>query len=261
MISKRLQPLFVSAALSSVLFSLATGFAGGRSAFAQSSLPPGTTSGPPVPTISTGTPPFSDTLLQEATSPLFGTNGTNIISGSVTSAAFQNTSGFLDFFYQFTFDNNTNINVNTISLSSFANVPGVLVGQTSEDVDGGGLPAQNLGGTVQNSFTSATSTGSYSSANRPSVDGDSINATLLTGVTKNQTTFTMVIRTQATGFSLAGSASVQGGGISAFTVSQGAIAPLPVASATAPEPSPLALLALGMAVPLAGAIRYKHRRV
>jgi hypothetical protein len=221
----------------------------GNPAFAQTTpLPPGTTFPiNPVPTIVTGTPPFGDTLLQEVSSPVFGTNGTNIISGSVRSAAFRNGSGFLDFFYQFAFDGSTNIIVDAISLSSFANVPGVSVGQTAEDVDGaGGLPAQNMGNAIQNNFTLASGTGSFSSASRPNVNGDSINAQFETGVTGGQTSFTFIVRTEATGFSLAGSASVQGGGISAFTVSQGAIAPLPASGVAAPEPSALALVGVSV---------------
>ncbi len=61
-------------------------------------------------------------------------------------------------------------------------------------------------------------------------------------MTGNESTYTFLVRTQATGYTLGGSASVQGGGISAFNPSQGALIPI---STAAPEPGTLALLALG----------------
>ncbi len=238
-----------------VLVGIALGFIAsftvGTPAFAQTPLPPGTSSGIPVPTIVTGTPPFGDTLLQEVQSPIFGTNGTNTISGTVTSAAFLNVSGFLDFAYQFAFDSSTTTFVNAISISSFTNVV-VAVGQTDEDVDGpGGLPAQRLGGTIQNNFTLPSASGDFSSANRPNINGDDINATMRFGVTANQRTFAFVVRTEATEFTLAGSASAQGGGISGFTAAQGII------TAIAPEPTALSLMVLGMAAWVAGGMRRK----
>lgn len=250
-----------SRVLQRFILPLALGMVGGSSAFAQSPLPAGTTSGIPIPIVVAGAPPFGGTLLQSVVSPLFGTNSVNTISGTVTSAAFRNTSGFLDFVYQFSFDSATNINVNAISLSSFTDVPGVAIAQTSEDVDGTGLPAEDLGGTSQDNFTTASPNGSYSSASRANASGDGINATMLTGVTGGQTAFTLIVRTEVTGFSLAGSASVQGGGISAFTASQGAIAPVGIGGATAPEPSALTLLSLGIVVGtgMGGAMRKRMK--
>lgn len=260
MTHNRLLSLAVSAAMGSVVF----GLAGGQHAFAQvptptpAPLPPGTTTGPPVPIVVTGTPPFGGTLIQEIRSPLLGDNGTNFISGFATSAVFRASDGFLDFYYQFAFDNTTNVVVDTISLSSFTSVPGLAVAQTGEDVDGpGGLPAENQGNAIQNNFTLATVTGSYSSADRPNVNGNGINANLTTGVTRNETSFTFIVRTQARNFSTAGSVSVQGGGISAFTAAQGALSPL---ADPAPEPGALALLGLGLIAPAGGAIRRHLRR-
>jgi len=210
---------------------------------AQTSLPPGTTSGPPVPIIVTGTPPFGDTFLQELSAPLFANSTTNTISGVVVSAVYRNGGGTLDFFYQFQFDGATNVEVDNTSMQSFTGVTGVAVAQTSEDIDGaGGL------------FKAGTSTGSFSSANRPNLNGNGINTTLLTGVTGNQNSFTFVVRTSALTFTDTGSVSVQGGGISSFTSGQATLAPLPV---TAPEPGTLALLAAPLA---AGGVLLSARR-
>lgn len=253
--------LVASTATMSLVLGLAVGLAGGKQALAQvTALPPGTTTGIPVPVVATGTPPFGGILLQEVQSTLFGTNGPNTISGTVTSSVFRNGGGTLDFFYQFAFDGNTNIVVNQISISSFAGVTGVGVGQTGEDIDGpGGLAAQDLGGTLQNFYTLASPTGDFLLASRPSLDGDSISAGLRTGVSGNQTTFTFIVRTDVTDYTLAGSASVQGGGISAFNVSQGTIAPVTGSSTAAPEPGTLSLLALGMTiVPVVCAIRRRR---
>jgi hypothetical protein len=256
----RFRSLAASAAIGGVVLGIAVGAPQGNRAFAQVALPPGTTSGIPVPIISPGAPPFGGTLLLEVIAPLNGTNNTNTISGTVTSAVFRSTEGFLDFAYQFTFDNDTNIVVDAVSISSFSNVNTLAIAQTGDDVDGaGGLPAQELGGATQNNFTAATATGSFSSASRPNVNGDGINATLLTGVTRNETTFTLLVRTQATNFSRAGSASVQGGGISAFTASQGALTALAL-PANAPEPSALALLGMGLAAPVTLALARRRRR-
>ncbi len=259
MIHNLFRPAVVSATGKVLFLGLAVGLLSGGRASAQTPLPPGTAVSVPVPTIVTGTPPFGDTLLRELQSPVFGTNGPNTISGTVTSAAFRNGSGTLDFLYQFAFDALTNINVNTVSITSFQNVGFVAVAQTSEDVDGpGGLPAQDLGGANQNLFTLSSASGSFVNANRPNANGDSINASLSSGVNANQTTFTFVVRTDATEFSLAGSASVQGGGISAFTAAQGAIAPVGIIPA--PEPTALSLLALGV-VACAVPFRAVRRRV
>lgn len=211
-------------------------------AHAQVGLPPGTTTGISFPIISTGTPPFGDTLIQELSSPIFGTNTLNVISGMVASAVFQSPDGFLDFAYQFRFDSATNVVLDAISLSSFKNISGLLVAQTDEDIDGTGLPASAAGGAIQNFFSTATPTGSFSSASRANVNGDAINATFLTGITGKEWSYTFLVRTLATGYSIGGSASVQGGGISAFTPAQGALIPL---AASAPEPATLALIALG----------------
>lgn len=200
-------------------------------AFAQAPLPPGTTSDVPVPILATGVPPFGGALLQSVQTVLFGSNGPNTIAGNVTSAVYRTPTGFLDFAYQFTFDPTTNIVIDTISLSSFTRVPGLAVGQTSEDIDGpGGL------------FLPATATGAFAAANRPNVNGNGINTNLLTGVTRDESTFVFLVRTRTRQFTQAGSASVQGGGISAFTLSPGAFVPV---AAAAPEPGSLWLLALG----------------
>ncbi|MBB6050797.1 PEP-CTERM sorting domain-containing protein [Armatimonas rosea] len=222
---------------------LVLGLSSARRAQAQVALPPGTTTGIPVPIISAGAPPFGGSLIQELSSPIFGTNIVNTISGTVTSAVFRSPAGFLDFAYQFRFDPTTNVALDAISLSSFKNIAGLLIAQTSDDIDGAaGLPAEAAGGALQDFFAPATATGSYSSASRSNVNGDGINATFLTGVTGGETSYTFLVRTQATGFSIGGSASVQGGGISAFTPAQGALVPL---AASAPEPGTLALIALG----------------
>ncbi len=105
----------------------------GGNAYAQSPLPPGTTSGIPVPIISAGSPIFGGTLLEEATAPLFGTNILNTISGTVSSAVFRSPSGFLDFAYQFSFLPSTNVVLDSISLSSFTNVTGVAVAHSRLD--------------------------------------------------------------------------------------------------------------------------------
>lgn len=257
--SKHFTPGVISAATGSILMGLALVFAAGKPAFAQTPLPPGTTSGVPVPTIATGTPPFGGTLLQELQSPIFGSNVTNTISGTLTSAAFRNPSGFLDFLYQFSFNSSTNVIIDAVSIASFAGIPGVAVAQTTEDVDGpGGLPAENLGNANQNNFIASSATNSFDTATRPNFSGSTINAPLLTGVTGGDTTFTFIVRTEATGFSLAGSASVQGGGISAFTVAQGAIAPVPGILSVAPEPTALSLLALGLVASVTGVVRRRR---
>ena len=230
-----------SASLLVVSLTLCLTLGGEKPTHAQSALPPGTTTGIAVPSLSVGSPPFGGILLQELTSPLFGTNILNTISGTVVSAVFRNPSGFLDFAYQFHFLNTTNIVIDTISLSSFKSVDGVTIAQTSNDIDGaGGLFAQ-VGAVLQNNFEPAVTTGAFSSANRPNVNGDGINVILLTGVTGNEASYTFLLRTQVTAYTLAGSASVQGGGISAFTSSQGAFIPL---AASAPEPTSLALIVL-----------------
>jgi PEP-CTERM motif len=222
---------------------LVLGLSSARRAQAQVGLPPGTTTGIPVPIISAGAPPFGGSLIQELSSPIFGTNIVNTISGTVSSAVFRSPAGFLDFAYQFRFDPTTNVVLDAISLSSFKDISGLLIAQTSDDIDGAtGLPAESSGGTLQNFFSPATATGSYSSASRANINGNGINATFLTGVTGGESTYTFLIRTQATGYSIGGSASVQGGGISAFTPAQGAFVPL---SASAPEPGTLALIVLG----------------
>lgn len=214
-----------------------------RHAKAQIGLPPGTTTGIAFPVISAGAPPFGGTLIQALSSPIFGTNIVNTISGTVSSAVFQSPEGFLDFAYQFRFDTTTNVVLDAISLSSFTKISGLLIAQTAEDIDGAtGLPASASGGALQNFFSSATATGSYSSASRSNVNGDGINATLLTGITGGEKSYTFLVRTLATGYSIGGSASVQGGGISAFTPAQGALIPL---TASAPEPGTLVLILLG----------------
>ena len=235
---------------------LAAGLMGARQAHAQTALPPGTTADTPVPIITTGTPPFGDTLLQEVQSAVFATNGPNTISGTVTSAAFLNTSGFLDFTYQVAFGAPTNVIVDALSLTSFKGVAGVAVGQTSEDVDGpGGLAAQNMSGTIQNNFTLATSTASFVAASRNNTNGDGINVNFSYGVTGNQSSFTFVVRTNATSYTTNGSASVQGGGISSFTPAHGVIAPV----AAAPEPGALSLLSVGIFAAVGSASRRKQR--
>lgn len=232
---------------------LVLGLSSARRAQAQVGLPPGTTTGIPVPIISAGSPPFGGSLIQELSSPIFGTNILNTISGTVTSAVFRSSAGFLDFAYQFRFDPTTNVALDAISLSSFTNVAGLLIAQTSDDIDGAGLPAEAAGGALQDFFVPATATGSYSSASRANINGDGINATFLTGVTGGESSYTFLVRTQATGFSIGGSASVQGGGISAFTPAQGALVPL---ATSAPEPGTLALVVLGGLT----ALRARRRR-
>jgi len=217
---------------------------------AQTALPPGTTSGPPVPTIVTGSPPYGDTLVQELTAPLFANSTTNTISGKVISGVYRNGGGTLDFFYQFQFDGSTNVEVDNTSMQSFTGVTGVAVAQTSEDIDGaGGL------------FKAGTASGSFSSANRPNASGNTINTTLLTGVTGNQNSFTFIVRTSSLTFTDTGSVSVQGGGISTFTTGPNTLAPLPLPPTAAPEPGSLPLFAAAL-VPLArgGLLSLRRRR-
>ena len=229
---------------------------------AQTSLPPNTPLGVLVPTIPTGVPPFKGTLIFELKSPLFATNGAQnnatIIDGSVISSVFRNSNNTLDFLYQFQFSSLSNATIGSVSIASFKNVADVSVAQTAEDVDGSnGLPAQANGGVNQNFFTDASSNGSFVSASRPGIDGIGINAGLTTGVTKNQNTYTLIVRTSATDYSLFGSSSVQGDGISAFTTTPGAIAPF--AATEAPEPGSIALLATGL-LPMAGGLALRRRR-
>jgi len=194
----------------------------------------------------TGTPPFGGTFLQELSASLFANSTTNTISGVVVSAVYRNSGGTLDFFYQFQFNGATNVEVDNTSMQSFTGVTGVAVAQTAEDIDGvGGL------------FKAGTSTGGFSSANRPNSNGNTINTTLLTGVTGNQNSFTFIVRTSSLTFADTGSVSVQGGGISTFTTGQSTLAPLPLPPVVAPEPGTLALLAAPL---IAGGLLLPARR-
>ncbi len=230
----------------------------GSAVYAQNPLPANTPSGVMIPVVPTGMPPYSGTLLLELESPISATNGINTIDGFVTSSVFRNTSLTLDFLYQFRFSSLSDATVASVSIASYKDVQGVSVAQTAEDIDGDtGLAAENAGGAVQNFFTGASSGGSFEVANRPGINGVGINAGLTTGVSKNQTTFTLIVRTEATDYSIFGSTSVQGDGISAFTKTAGAIAPFAVTSA--PEPGSMALLAAGL-LPMAGGLALRRRR-
>jgi hypothetical protein len=181
-----------------------------------------------------GSPPFGDTFLDELSAPVFATSTTNTISGNIVSAVYENSGGTLDFFYQFQFDGSTNVTIDNTSMQSFTGIPDVAVAQSSADLDDpGGL------------FDAPTSTGSFSSANRPNADGNGINTTLLTGVTGDQSSYVFIIRTGALTFQDTGSVSVQGGGISAFTPADSTIAPIGIrGTPAAPEPGSLPLVAV-----------------
>jgi hypothetical protein len=238
----------------------------GTATFAQTSLPPNTPVGVSVPVVSTGNPPappYGGTLLLELDSPISASNGLNTIDGFATSSVFRNTNGTLDFLYQFRFSALTDTTIANVSFASYKDVPNVSVAQTADDIDSAtGLPAQNAGGATQNFFSEATPSGvadtSFNFATRQGISGVGINAGLTTGVTGGQTTFTFIVRTDATEYSIFGSTSVQGDGISAFTKTAGAIAPFAVA--TAPEPGSIALLVSGLLPMVAGLALRRRKR-
>jgi hypothetical protein len=230
----------------------------GSAVFAQNPLPPNTFDNVIVPVVPTGMPPYQGTLLLELESPIFATNGISTIDGFVTSSVFRNTSDTLDFLYQFRFSSLSDATVASISIASYKDVQGVSIAQTAEDIDGAtGLAAENAGGAVQNFFREASSDGGFRNATRPGINGDGINANLTTGIAGEKATFTLIVRTSATDYSVSGSSSVQGSGISAFTRTAGAIAPFSVTSA--PEPGSMALLAAGL-LPMAGGLALRRRR-
>jgi len=256
MIRKHPITVSVSTALGVVLFSAV--MAAETPANAQSALPPGTTSGISVPTISPGVPPFGDTLLLEFQTAVTATNGSNVISGNVTSAVFRSSSGFLDFAYQFTANPSNNVAIGAISIVTFQNVAGLSIAQTSDDIDGSGLAAVDAGGAIQDHFAAGSPTTSFSSASRPNANGDGINTTLTTGVNANTNAYTILVTTQATSYALLGSISVQGGGISAFTGTGGAVSPVPLGAESAPEPGALPLLVLAGVGPMLYLVRRKR---
>ena len=183
---------------------------------------------------------FGGTRISSAMRPFYETG-----MGTLVSAVYQNTSGTLDFYYQFTLTAGNTTTVHSLMLNSFSGM-NISVAQTNADIDG---QSSNFTG---NGFAASSASRSEDINNGGAVtfifDGPNDTAGFNSGQTE-----TLVVRTSVsdpTAYSFNGGAVLMGdeGSIS---VSGIIITPLAngstvAPSAAAPEPGSLALLGTGL---------------
>ena len=196
-------------------------FVGG--AQAQTLLPPGGTVLPP-PTISGLT--AGSSLLSQLSSAFNQNNGGQIISGTLLSSVYRNSSNTLDFFYQIVTNSTSNSNIGAFSVTSFVGTT-TSVAQTADDIDGAG---PFVTGAVSSPLIRREGTG----------EGLTF---FLDGVPTSSSSYTQFVRTSATNFTINGQAAVLGNGVSA-NLNTNVIAAVPPTQA--PEPGSLVLAATGL---------------
>lgn len=214
-------------------------------AFAQQSLP-ANSSNVNIDDILLGASPFGGVLEASQTSN-FTSIGAGVINATLRSAVFRVGTGptsTLDFYYQIVNTNST-FEIANGGVNSFANAT-LSVGQTNEDVDGGGS-------------LSAIATSAFGVASRGGGTGPDVNFTFNvggnTGLASGATSNIFFVRSNANTFTTAGSFSLQGGGVVA--ASNG---PVIAAIPTVNVPEANAGLLMGLALPLIGGVAVLRRR-
>ncbi|MBC8104905.1 MAG: PEP-CTERM sorting domain-containing protein [Cytophagales bacterium] len=205
---------------------------------AQAPLAPGGAAVAP-PTIA-GVPAGS-VLQAQQSSPFFAINGGQTISGNLLSAVFANSGGTLDFYYQVTTNADNNSNIGAFSITSFVGST-TDVAQTIADVDSGG-PFTT--GTVLSTLITREST------------GEGLTFVFQNSIGASTSSYTQVVNTSATNFTLGGQAAILGSGV-AQSLSTFVIAAVPP-SPQAPEPNSLALAATGL-IGAMGMVGIRRRR-
>jgi len=197
---------------------------------AQTPLVPGATIAP-VPDVPGG---FGGTQLFTSTTTFNAVGaGNNVISGTLISSVFRvgAVGSALDFVFQLNSSSASTTNINSVNIVSFAGF-NTAVAQSSTDTDGAGplFPPSAAQNQVGNAFRSG--------------DGEGVQFTFSDSIDPNTNSRILIVRTNATNFSTAGSAGILGNGVGTTTAST--VAAPAAAVNVAPEPGTVALVAMGL---------------